>query len=293
MNPKKQAIMSFKTIKIECRSILIWSFAMAFLVGCQPEDSFENNGLTDTSMDASFTISPVDGEPNRFVLEAENSNFIMSKWNIGEGEYQGKSREQIFLPDAGTYTVTHIAVGGGGGTSSSSQELIVEESDPNAGNLVVGGKFEGPEDIAQWTILNISASGASWTFDSGTATINGSGSNQQGIFQAIEVQGGKNYAIDMNVSGSGAVDTWFEVFLSPVAPTQFNDYSADGTRIGLNTWNGCGNTPFSGKLSQLSCAGSGNVVGFDTDTTVYLVIKCGGGNVGGITIDNVELRGTD
>lgn len=293
INPIKQTIMSFKTDKIEFRSILSWGFALALLVGCQPEDSFENNGLTDTSMDASFTISPVEGEPNRFVLEASNSNFIMSKWNIGDGEYQGKSKEQIFLPDAGTYTITHIAVGGGGGTSSSSQELVVEQSDPNAGNLVVGGKFDGPEDIAQWTVLNISASGAAWTFDSGAATINASDFNQQGIFQAIEVQGGKSYAIDMNISGSGAVDTWFEVFLSPVAPTQFSDYSADGNRIGVNTWAGCGSTPFSGKLSQVGCDGSGNVVSFDADATVYLVIKCGGGNVGGITIDNVELRGTN
>jgi len=280
-------------VKNEYRSILPGFLGALLLLGCQPEDSFGDNGLTDTTMDASFTIETVEGEPNRFVLQAQSEAYLLSKWDIGDGEYQGKATEEIFLPDAGSYTITHTAVGAGGGTSSSSQELVVDQSDPNAGNLVVGGKFDSAEDIAQWTILNISASGASWTFESGGATINATGSNQQGIFQAIEVQAGKSYALDMNVRGDGATDTWFEVFLSTQAPVQFNDYSADGTRIGLNTWAGCGNAPFSGKLSQLSCAGSGNVVSFDADATVYLVIKCGGGNVGGITVDNVELRGTN
>src|SRR5690606_8767850 len=275
------------------RSILPGFLGALLLLGCQPEDSFGDNGLTDTTMDASFTIETVEGEPNRFVLQAQSEAYLLSKWDIGDGEYQGKATEEIFLPDAGSYTITHTAVGAGGGTSSSSQELVVDQSDPNAGNLVVGGKFDSAEDIAQWTILNISASGASWTFESGGATINATGSNQQGIFQAIEVQAGKSYALDMNVRGDGATDTWFEVFLSTQAPVQFNDYSADGTRIGLNTWAGCGNAPCSGKLSQLSSGGSGNVVSFEADATVYLVIKCGGCNVRGITVDNVELRGTN
>ncbi|WP_318345504.1 hypothetical protein [Flagellimonas baculiformis] len=275
------------------RWIILPIFGMIIVASCTPEGSFGNNGLSDTNVDASFTITPVEGQANRYVLEANTTNVIASKWNIGEGIYQGKSTEEIFLPDAGSYTITHIAIGRGGTTISSSQELVVEESDPNAGNLVVGGKFETEEDIAQWTILNISASGANWTFGSGTATITASDWNQQGIFQAIEVQGGKNYAVDMTVQGEGSVDTWFEVYVSTTGPVQGSDYSADGTKIGLNTWNGCGNAPFSGKLSQLSCAGEGNIVSFDTDTTVYLVVKCGGGNVGAITIDNVELRGTN
>jgi hypothetical protein len=289
----KIAVMRLKFIKHINKSIVFGMLGMVVLAGCQPEDSFENNGLTDPNLDASFSITAVSGSANRFVLEALNSNYISSKWDVGEGAYQGKSTEEIFLPDAGTYTVTHTAIGRGGESKSTSQELVVEVSDPNAGNLVLGGKFETDEDIAEWTILTISASGASWTFDSGAATITASDWNQQGLFQAIDVQGGKNYAIDMNVRGDGSVDTWFEVYLSTTAPTQGNDYSADGTRIGLNTWAGCGNAPFSGKLSQLTCSGSGNVVSFDEDATVYLVIKCGGANVGAITIDNVELRGTN
>lgn len=290
---KNIAVMRLKFIKHTNKLIMLGVLGMVILAGCQPEDSFENNGLTDPNLDASFSIAPVNGVMNRYVLEALNSNYISSKWDVGEGPYQGKSREEIFLPDAGTYTITHIAVGRGGDSKSTSQELVVEASDPNAGNLVVGGKFETDEDIAQWTILNISASGAAWTFDSGSASITASGWNQQGIFQAIEVQGGKNYAVDMSVQGEGSTNTWFEVYVSTTPPVQFSDYSADGTRIGLNTWAGCGGAPFSGKLSQLSCSGSGNVVSFDEDTTVYLVIKCGGENVGSITIDNVELRGTN
>lgn len=285
-------MMRFKILKNAFGPMLLGFLACLLQLGCQPEDSFGNNGLTNTSMDASFTILPVEGEPNRFTLQAQSEDYILSQWDIGEGPYQGKAKEEIFLPDAGNYTITHIAVGAGGGTSSSSQELVVDQSDPNAGNLIMGGKFDTPEDIANWTVLNISPSGASWTFEAGGATINATGYNQQAIFQAVEVQGGKSYAIDMTVRGPGATETWFEVFLSTQAPVQFNDYSADGKRLSLNTWAGCGSTPFSGKLSQLDCDGSGNIVSFPEDGTVYLVIKCGGADVGGITVDNVELRGT-
>lgn len=284
--------MSLNFKKIRFGIITLAVLGMMVPMGCQPEDSFENNGLADTSIDATFSITPVDGAINRYVLESKTTDVIASKWNIGEGEYLGNMTEEIFLPDAGTYTITHVAIGRGGATSSSSQELVVEQSDPNAGNIVQGGKFENEDDFSKWTILNISASGAAWTFSPGGVTISASGWNQQGIFQAIEVQGNKNYRIDMTVSTQGSANTWFEVYASTTPPVQDSDYSGD-VRMGLNTWAGCGTSVYSGKLSAVSCTGSGNVVSFEEDTTIYLIIKCGGENVGEITVSNVEMRGTD
>lgn len=267
----------------------------SILTSCQPEEFGTGNGLADMDLDASFSISQTDENGNRYAVEASDAeNIWYHKWDLGNGSsFRGERLENIFLPDAGTYTITHTAYGRGGSAISSAQEVVVINSDPAAGNLVKGGKLDTAEDHSEWTILTISPSGAAWTFNQGNATINASGNNQQGIFQAIEVEAGKPYTIDMTVSGSGATDVWFEVFASPTAPTQGNDYSAGGTRIGLNTWAGCGNAPFSGSLSNLSCSGSGNTVQFDTSGTIYLTIKCGGANTGttGITIDNVEFRG--
>lgn len=270
------------------------ALATITFTSCQPEEFDSGNGLSDPNVDATFTITPIEGSANKFKLVAETNNVISNGWNLGDGvEYRGGQTEEIFLPDAGTYTITHTAYGRGGLSNSMSQELVVATSDAAAGNLVRGGKFENAEDHGEWTVLNISASGTSWAFNPGNATVTGGGWNQQGIYQAIEIEANKEYSIDMFVSGSGSVNTWFEVYASPTAPTQGSDYSADGKRMGLSTWDGCATSSFSGKLSALGCVGSGNVVSFPESGTIYLLIKCGGENIGttGITIDNVEFRG--
>lgn len=261
---------------------------------CQPDEVGEGNGLTDTQVDAAFTVANVEGEPNRFVLEATGDNVLVNRWNVGDGYYTGGDAENLFLPDAGTYQVSHIAVGRGGATHTSSQEIVVAQSDPAAGNLVLGGKFESAEDISQWTVLQISESGANWTFNDGYATLTSSGYNQQGIYQPITVEANKEYTIDLRAFGSAAVNTWFEVYVSPTAPVQNEDYSADGRRIGLSTWDGCATGEYDGRLSQIGCVGSGNTVSFDEAGTVYLVIKGGGESTGstGISITNIEMRGS-
>jgi hypothetical protein len=273
---------------------LITFAALVVFYGCQTETP-ASNGLLDGSVDASFTITPVSGVSNKYVLNAQKPNILGSKWNLGDGSntFVGKFTENIFLPDAGSYTITHTAIGKGGETKVATKEIVVPVSDPNSGNLILGGKFSNATDHGKWTILNISGTATKWTFNNGNANINGGSWSQQGIYQAIEVVAGKKYKIDMRVSGSGSQDTWFEVYASPTAPTQNADYTADGRRIGLSTWDGCAKTTFDGQLSALKCVGSGNVVEFPQSGTIYFVIKSGGANMGatGITITNVEFRG--
>jgi hypothetical protein len=280
-----------KTIKLNTNKILLFILSFSFLTACQPDETGAGNGLSDPNVDAAFNILPVDGAPNRFILKGSTTNVVANKWDIGNGLFNGSDTEEIFLPDAGAYTITHTAVGRGGIRNTVSQEFIVATSDPVSGNLVVDGKFTNGQGV--WQVLNIGSPGTAWTFAQGDATISGSGWNQQGIFQAIQVEANKQYQIDMKVTGGGAVNTWFEVYLSPEAPVQGNDYSADGRRMGLSTWDGCGNTDFNGLLSDIMCVGSGNVVEFNQSGTVYLVIKGGGESLGpnGIKITNVELRG--
>lgn len=282
-------------------------FAMILMIGlgvftaCQPEDSFQNNGLS-SPIDASFTITSINGSPNRFLLRANSSDIIQSKWNlgIGEGDYAGDRQEEIFLPDAGTYNISHIAIGKGGESETVTQELVIAESDPIAGNLVSGGKFQDATDHAQWTIMELSPD-ADWVFGEGNATIHSNGGwAQEGIYQAIEVNAGQEYEIDMYVSSTGSFnEMWFEVYAGTTPPVIGQDYN-DNKIMGLSTWDGCGSEPFSGKLSEVGCVANSatgsvvNTVTFANSGTIYLVIRCGANTFhpDGITITNVELRGT-
>ncbi|WP_405608240.1 hypothetical protein [Polaribacter sp. Asnod1-A03] len=268
------------------------------ITSCQPEELGEGNGLTTTDLDAGFTITPVTDANNTYSLNA-NSSYITSSWDLGKGAgyVSGSNTEEVFFPDAGTYTISHKVTGIGGLSEIVSQQLDVETSDPIAGNIVKGGKFVDASDHSEWTVLNISASGANWTFNDGSATITASGYNQQGIYQAIEVIADKEYSLDMLVSGDSNDETWFEVMASKVEPIQWNDY-ANNIVMGLNTWDGCGTGSFSGLLSSVGCVDNSysnsksNVVTFDTSGTIYLVIKCGGAQTSGITIKNIEMRGS-
>lgn len=273
--------------------------ALAMLTAaCMPESPDEGNGLKTENLDASFNITPATNSPNRFTISASNNNYIFSRWNIddGAGFYTGKQSEEIFLPDAGTYTIQHQAYGIGGVYTTTSKTLTVATSDPNSGNLVQGGKFETAEDIAKWTVLRISDSGTQWAFANGKATATGGGWNQQAIYQPINVVAGKTYKVDMVASSTtGVVNTWFEVYMSPLAPVQGTDYSDGGKKLSINTWAGCGMAPFSGKVSNIGCPPNENEGLFTATATgvVYLVIKVGGEDLkAGISIDNVEVRGS-
>jgi hypothetical protein len=288
------------TIKKWCSIFFIASILIG-AEGCQPEETDSGNGLSDPNVDATFTVSPDPTSANKFILVGNSENVLQSSWIVDGIPYEGLLGlpKNIFLPDAGTYTVTYNVIGRGGITNSSSQQIVVATSDPIAGNLVVDGKFTTPANQDAWEVLNISASGTSWAFNigsssaAGSATLSGGGWNQQGIYQAIQVEAGRQYKLDMQVSGTAAVNTWFEVYVSPTAPVQGSDYSADGRRMGLSTWDGCATGTYNGLLSEVGCVGSGNILEFPNSGTVYLVIKGGGENLGanGITITNVEFRG--
>jgi hypothetical protein len=273
------------------------------LTSCQPDEVGSGNGLSAPNVDAAFTIIPEAGSPNKFTLVAQPVNVLGSKWDLGDGGgmYVGKMEENIFLPDAGTYTITHGAIGKGGIVNTTSQNIVVATSDPAAGNIVKGGKFLTANDNAQWTLLNLNTNGnASWTFNSGSATIHSNGGwAQEGIYQAIDVVKDKEYTIDMLVSAtSGSNETWFEVYAGKSFPTSGVEYK-DNKVMGLSTWDGCATAAFQGKLSSVGCVKNdvtktvSNVVKFTETGKIYLVIRCGGNTFtpGGITITNVEFRG--
>lgn len=269
-------------------------------IGCSPEDFGSGNGLGDPNVDASFTVTPVEGSANRFVVNGNTDYVISHEWNIGNGFYKGADKDTIFFPDAGTYEVSHRSTGRGGLTNVSSQEVTVATNDPVAGNMVQGGKFENEDDYSKWTILNITPTGSQWTFNEGSATLTSTEAwSQQGIYQAIEVEKDRVYTIDMKITGGANVETWFEVYAGTTPPVQGVEYT-DNKIMGISTWDGCGLEPFSGLLSTEGCVKNTNTdsvsnqVSFDTSGTIYLVIRSGGNVVDpiGFTITNVEFRGS-
>lgn len=278
---------------------LLLSSAVFFLASCTPDTiDDEGNGLTQTATaDASFTVTKT--SENRYHLKAVNDNninFINSQWNIDyDGFNNGKNEIDIFFPDAGTYTIQRNTVGIGGQVAgTANQTIVVPTADPVAGNIIQGGRFDTPDEIAKWTILPISSTGAQWVFANGKATIVASNSNQQAFYQAVNVVAGQKYSIDMVASSATALeDTWFEVYMLNSLPAPGNDVTGTVYR-NINTWDGCGKTAFGGKVSTIGCNTSknGGVYTATATGTVYLVIKCGGKTVNSLSVDKVELRKT-
>ncbi|SHL52772.1 hypothetical protein [Flavobacterium saccharophilum] len=281
--------------------LLFFMTAVLGVTSCQPDDSIVDNGLTNSNVDASFDIIPVEGKVNTYQLVAQTKGVLKSLWDTGAGDYAGKMVEEISLPDAGTYTIVHTAIGSGGGKASASKEIVVATSDPLKGNLVQGGSFATAADQAKWTVLNLSATGAAfWSYENNSATIHSPGGwAQEGIYQAIDVVKDKEYTIDMRVSSpSGSDETWFEVYAGTSAPASGVEYK-DNKVMGLSTWDGCAKAGFSGMLSVVGCVKNdktgtvSNTVKFAATGKVYLLIRSGGNTFtkDGITVSKIEMRG--
>lgn len=269
---------------------------MATASSCRPDEGTDN-GLSAANLNADFAVSQTSA--NHYSLSASATNYMLSRWDLGDGagSYNGKMVENVFLPDEGTYTVTHYAVGAGGSAATATKTIVVPTSDPNSGNLVSGGKFANSSDWSKWTVNNTGA-GAQWTFSSGKATLTAKGNAGQGIYQPINVIAGKKYNIDMVASStSGCVDTWFEVYVGYNMPVQGSDYNGDGTVYrSINTWDGSGKSAFGpAKISVIGAVNDKKNIGTFTASktgTVYLGIRGGGGDMkDGIAITNVEFRG--
>ena len=279
------------------KSSIYMAAAISMMAACSKPD-INAHALSDASLNADFTITPVAGSANKFRIAVADSSYIYSKWNIdGQGAAAGRHSMELFLPDAGPYTIQHTAVGKGGTSFLSEVKTInVATNDPSAPNLVQGGRFASAADDAKWTRLAIGSNAVVWNMANGKMTVSGGNGGHAAIYQAITVEANKDYKFSMNVSGSGATDVWFEVYFGTTAPVQGSDYSSGGTQMGLNTWEGCGKSAFVGNLNEIGCVGAlkdkKGVVRFANAGTIYLVIKSGGANMGtsGISIDNVELR---
>jgi len=259
-------------------SLLMLLTLAVYLPGCKKED-------TASAATADFTFNAANLAVS-FSNESTNGRYF--SWDFGDNTSPSIDMSPGHAyENEGTYTVTLTVTGRDGSTVNVSKKVTVTAPP----NLVQGGKFD-VGDESKWTVMTLTP-GVTISFAGEKAVWKGSGGGHAGIYQAIEVEANKKYQVNMVVSGSGATDTWFEVYVGKAVPQQGRDYNDGGKRLAINTWNGCGTTAFSGPLTAISCDGTGGgVVEFPSAGTVYLMIRSGGANLGttGISVDNVELR---
>lgn len=83
---------------------------------------------------ASFTVTPVAGVPNKYVLTSTSTNSFRYDWDKAMGSFvQGKQVDTVYFPYMGNYTIRLLAYGQGG-MDSTSQVINVAANDPNACN---------------------------------------------------------------------------------------------------------------------------------------------------------------
>tara|TARA_B110000046_G_scaffold60906_1_gene68483 strand:+ start:14637 stop:16241 length:1605 start_codon:yes stop_codon:yes gene_type:complete len=272
-----------KTIKFLSRFLMVGIILIS--TNCANDDDF--TVPPPTSEDAVFTFNLDPENPNRVIFSATPSNKNWyTHWDFGDNSSaEGYEATKVYL-SAGDYDV-RFKVFTEGGKAEFIQTIAINQ-DFEGPNILLNGEFNGGDE---WTILPI-LDGVAVNFTGDKAVWTGGTWGQEGIYQPVHVVEDVPYQIDMEILGSGLTDSWYEVYIGAETPAPGQDYADGGIRLGLNTWEGCGNEPFDGLFTEISCVGEGGgLVEFNTTGTVYFVIRGGGADYGasGLSLDNVSL----
>lgn len=106
---------------------------------------------------ASFEVTPVAGQVNKYLLTSTSSNSFRYEWDKGTGAYvQGRQVDTVYFPDKGNYTVK-LLVYGQSGMDSTIKTINVANDDPAAQTplkLLTGNSSKtwklAPEQGALW-----------------------------------------------------------------------------------------------------------------------------------------------
>lgn len=217
----------------------------------------------------------------------DESSTIEYKDGVMKGTVLPKIKVSSLSANAGKYVALGLSIAAAEkfNINEARSKIVVYANVDSLLDAIIPPKNQVLNDA--WQVLKIANN------DNVTATAGANGSfvfaggsgGHIGIYQAVDVQAGRKYSFTFNVKGTGATDTWFEVYIGYGAPVSGADYNEGGARMGLNTWTGCGKTAFDDLLSKVGCVGSGPIFTAPTTGKVYLVIRTGGANLGsgGIT----------
>jgi hypothetical protein len=116
---------------------------------------------------ASFTVTPIAGQINRFLLTSTSQNAFRYDWDKadGAGYVTGSETDTVYFPDPGDYIVK-LFVFGHSGTDSASEVISVVDDDPTVVTpleLLTGNSSKkwklapeagalrfGPDDVTTW-----------------------------------------------------------------------------------------------------------------------------------------------
>jgi hypothetical protein len=276
-------------------NIIFQKFILVFAVSCLlfscSQEIYDTPAeVTSDMLDASFSVEGI--SDHTFTLTANSNEYVINhQWDLGDGDGFVTGENTVTLTSffAGVYEVKHLVSGAGGVCSDTvTYSITIEEDAPLGDNLIVGGTFDTDAAIAQWSIGGCGG-GGTWTFADSKATLTATGWVGEGIYQAIDVEEGSYYKVDMTASStSGCIDTWFEVYCGYTVPGS-TDYD-EGQLYAISTWDGEATSAFSGKIGEIGTATDDGVFYATATGTVYLVIRGGGNDMqDGISITDVEF----
>ena len=108
------------------KALLLFSVLLVALSSCK----YETRDLG-AKPEASFTITPVAGQMNKYVLSSTSKNAFRYEWDKadGKGFITGKETDTVYYADKGNYTV-RLFVYGQSGVDTAAQLIQVAEDDP-------------------------------------------------------------------------------------------------------------------------------------------------------------------
>jgi PKD repeat protein len=157
----------------------IFAFASALVIGALAYScSYDIKDLEPRPV-ASFTVTPITGQVNKYLLTSTSTNAFRFDWDkgLGGGLVQGKQIDTAYFPDKGTYTVSLLAYGQSG-LDSAKQTVTVAADDPAAVTplkLLTGKStktwiLDQPGGGALWVGPNDVGAGAWWSNAAGDVT---------------------------------------------------------------------------------------------------------------------------
>ncbi|MDF2188022.1 PKD domain-containing protein [Paraflavitalea sp. CAU 1676] len=147
---------------IPAQSWLLILLVPLVMPGCSPKSSYGEFGAQPK---AAFTVTPINGKVNSYLLTSTTADAFYFRWNIGDGggSRAGKQIDTAYYPDKGNYTVKLILMTSGG-IDSTTVAVNVANDDPNG----CSGKKALLTGCTQKTwVLEQPGGGALWVGDPG------------------------------------------------------------------------------------------------------------------------------
>jgi PKD repeat protein len=111
---------------------LVFTGSTLIAAACLPESDSKSIDIGDTP-EATFTVTPIAGMKNKYVVQSTEPDVFVHRWNFGDGsgDFVGEQTDTAYYPSKGEYTITLLAANANG-SGRNEITIDVEEDDPNS-----------------------------------------------------------------------------------------------------------------------------------------------------------------